>query len=269
ALPAAPDGGPRARDAGPAGAVPLSLLLAGPATPAWLVRLALDAGQRELAETVVARTRAVDPASSATAHADGLLQESAELLSRAAKGHGDAWARGRADEDLGVLLLKDGDDSSRAHAVRRFEAALGIYDAFSSAPDTARVRGTLRGLGVRRRHWTYADRPATGWASLTDSERAVADLVAQGLTNRETADRMFLSPYTVNYHLRQIFRKLSISSRVELAFLHRDHDHPAAVTTAPPAERQRRPSAAQPDGRRPRGATPALPERKARPVPAG
>jgi len=60
---------------------------------------------------------------------------------------------------------------------------------------------------------------AGGWATLTDTERAVADLVAEGLTNREAANRVFLSPHTVSFHLRKVFRKLGIRSRVELARL--------------------------------------------------
>jgi DNA-binding CsgD family transcriptional regulator len=59
-------------------------------------------------------------------------------------------------------------------------------------------------------------RPVCGWESLTDTEHNVADLVAQGLTNRQVAGRMFLSPHTIDFHLRQIFRKLDISSRVDL-----------------------------------------------------
>ncbi len=71
---------------------------------------------------------------------------------------------------------------------------------------------------MRRRHWTRAaDRPSTGWASLTDTERAVAGLVAQGLSNRDVAARMYVSVHTVAFYLRQIFRKLEIASRVELA----------------------------------------------------
>jgi DNA-binding CsgD family transcriptional regulator/transcriptional regulator of acetoin/glycerol metabolism len=57
----------------------------------------------------------------------------------------------------------------------------------------------------------------TAWARLTDSERSVAELVAAGLTNRETAAKLFISPHTVDYHLRHIFRKLHIDSRVQLA----------------------------------------------------
>jgi DNA-binding CsgD family transcriptional regulator len=55
--------------------------------------------------------------------------------------------------------------------------------------------------------------------ALTASERSVAEHVAAGLTNRETALALFISPHTVDYHLRQIFRKLNLQSRVELARL--------------------------------------------------
>jgi DNA-binding CsgD family transcriptional regulator len=58
---------------------------------------------------------------------------------------------------------------------------------------------------------------SSGWARLTDAERSVAELVAAGYTNREAATTLFLSPHTVDYHLRHIFRKLDISSRIELA----------------------------------------------------
>ena len=56
-----------------------------------------------------------------------------------------------------------------------------------------------------------------GWAALTDNERGLADLVADGLTNREAAARLFMSRHTVDSHLRSIFRKLDIHSRVDLA----------------------------------------------------
>jgi DNA-binding CsgD family transcriptional regulator len=59
---------------------------------------------------------------------------------------------------------------------------------------------------------------------MTTSELAVALLVAQGLTNREAAERPFVSPHTVNSHLRHVFSKLRINSRVELARLARDYE---------------------------------------------
>jgi pimeloyl-ACP methyl ester carboxylesterase/DNA-binding CsgD family transcriptional regulator len=56
----------------------------------------------------------------------------------------------------------------------------------------------------------------TGWAALTTGEQSVAALVAQGLTNAAIADRIRVSPFTVDGRLRRIFAKLGISSRVEL-----------------------------------------------------
>ena len=61
--------------------------------------------------------------------------------------------------------------------------------------------------------------PRVGWASLTDSEHALAVLIAEGLTNRQAAERLFISRHTVDAHLRHIFRKLGINSRVRLARL--------------------------------------------------
>ncbi|MDQ1492432.1 MAG: sigma-54 dependent transcriptional regulator, acetoin dehydrogenase operon transcriptional [Actinomycetota bacterium] len=63
------------------------------------------------------------------------------------------------------------------------------------------------------------DRPRFGWASLTATELSIAELVAEGMTNREVAAKLYLSPHTVGFHLRQVFRKLEISSRVELTRL--------------------------------------------------
>jgi DNA-binding CsgD family transcriptional regulator len=62
-------------------------------------------------------------------------------------------------------------------------------------------------------------RPSIGWASLTDSERRLAALVSEGMTNRQVAERLFISRHTVDTHLRHIFAKLGINSRVGLARL--------------------------------------------------
>ena len=61
--------------------------------------------------------------------------------------------------------------------------------------------------------------PRFGWASLTDAERGVADQVATGRTNRQVAAALYLSPHTVDAHLRHIYTKLGITSRVQLAHL--------------------------------------------------
>ena len=72
------------------------------------------------------------------------------------------------------------------------------------------------------------NRPQAGWAALTDSELSVVRLIAQGLTNREAAQELFVSPHTINSHLRHAFTKLGVNSRVELARIAAAH-----TTTAP------------------------------------
>ena len=58
-----------------------------------------------------------------------------------------------------------------------------------------------------------------GWEDLTDSEQKVAALVREGLTNRQIGERLFVEPSTIHWHLKNIFRKLGISSRTELALV--------------------------------------------------
>jgi DNA-binding CsgD family transcriptional regulator len=63
----------------------------------------------------------------------------------------------------------------------------------------------------------------TGWTDLTDTERTVAELVARGMTNKRAGRLLFLSRHTVDYHLRRVFRKLGVNSRVELARVLGEH----------------------------------------------
>ena len=62
-------------------------------------------------------------------------------------------------------------------------------------------------------------RPTFGWDSLSESERRVADLVARGHSNKEIAERLYMSHRTVGSHLYRIFPKLGLRSCVELARL--------------------------------------------------
>ncbi|MFF5207726.1 AAA family ATPase [Streptosporangium sp. NPDC000396] len=191
---------------------------------AWLVRLAMAVNDSRRADAVVSAAESVarrNPClpgpSVAAVHARGLRDRDPDALGRAMAEHADPWARASAAEDLGVLLSSD--SGSRDLAVDSLNSALRCYEGMEAARDAARVRGRLRELGERRRHWVRTDHPVSGWASLTGTERAVCDLVAQGLTNRQAAEQMFISEHTVAFHLRQVFRKLGIHSRVELARL--------------------------------------------------
>ena len=74
---------------------------------------------------------------------------------------------------------------------------------------TLRARRSVRG--------PRPGRATTGWDSLTRTEQKVVELVAQGLTNREVAKQLFVSPRTVETHLSHVFAKMGVSSRVQLA----------------------------------------------------
>ncbi|OBG19383.1 transcriptional regulator [Mycobacterium sp. 852002-51057_SCH5723018] len=88
-----------------------------------------------------------------------------------------------------------------------FEAIWAQGAAMSTAEAIAYAQ---RGHGKRKR-------PSSGWASLTPAEREVVRLVGDGLSNKDVAAKLFVSPRTVQTHLTRIFRKLGISSRVQLA----------------------------------------------------
>nr|WP_281259380.1 AAA family ATPase [Actinomadura meyerae] len=198
------------------------VLTCDPAAAAWLVRTAVAAGEPGAAEEVVAAADRLAEANpglpsleAAGAHARGLLHGDPDLLRSAAARHADRWARASAHEDLGVLL--GGADGSRGRTIECLDEALSCYVAVGAERDAARVRKRLRRMGERRRHWNHRERATAGWGSLTGTEQRISWLVAQGLTNRRIADQLFISVHTVAFHLRQVFRKLGVRSRVELA----------------------------------------------------
>ncbi|GII93973.1 ATP-binding protein [Sinosporangium siamense] len=206
-----------------------SPLVVEPTAAAWLVRHALGAGDHHRAETVAAATDRLardNPGHplllAAAAHTRGLLTGDASALTGAAAQYPDEHARASAREDLGALLARRGD---RDGAVGALDDALLGYEATGAVRDAARTRRRLRRLGVRHRHWTRGRPSALGWDGLTATQRLVAHLVARGLTNRQVADQMYISVHTVAFHLRQIFRKLDIDSRVDLARLAVEEHH--------------------------------------------
>jgi signal transduction histidine kinase len=100
---------------------------------------------------------------------------------------------------------------------------IGVIDLTCAAEDFSPMllpfaKRTAREIGQRLREGTNPRSPEPGdWLNLTDTERTVAHLAAEGLTSRAVADRMLLSQQTVRSHLRHVFRKLGVRSRVELA----------------------------------------------------
>lgn len=202
--------------------------MADPEGAVLLVRGALAGGDRDRAAVLARQTQRLamitpgDPDMTAAAdHARGLTEQDPAALQRAAGRYTLARARAGALEDAGNARAGHGD---RAQATTLLSQAYALFEELGNDEDLARVRSRLRATGTRLRHWTYADRPAFGWDSLTDTERHVADLVAQGLSNRQVANRVFLSTHTVAFHLRHIFWKLSITSRVQLARIAAEQD---------------------------------------------
>jgi DNA-binding CsgD family transcriptional regulator len=198
------------------------LLLGDPTAAAWLVRTALAVGDDGLAALVARTAEALAdanpgfPALAATAmHSLGLASQDRARLAEAATQHHDPWAKASAAEDLGILCARQGDQDQ---AIKDLTQAINGYQQAGATTDAARIRRRLRRLGVRRRHWACtADRPVSGWESLTATERIASELVAQGLNNQQVADQMYISVHTVASYMRQIFRKLHVSSRIELA----------------------------------------------------
>jgi DNA-binding CsgD family transcriptional regulator len=102
----------------------------------------------------------------------------------------------------------------RVDARAHLRTALEIFEDLGAARWATRAAQELRASGetARRRDVTTA-------TQLTAQERQVAALVRQGLSNRDAAAQLFLSPRTVDFHLRNVFSKLGLSSRAELAAL--------------------------------------------------
>ncbi len=102
----------------------------------------------------------------------------------------------------------------RADARTPLREALSIFEALGAATWAERARQELRASGETARRGN--DLVAT---ELTPSETQIAALVRQGLSNKDIAGRLFVSPRTVDFHLRNVYTKLGITSRTELAAL--------------------------------------------------
>ncbi|NGM13645.1 hypothetical protein ENC19_13715 [Verrucosispora sp. CWR15] len=166
----------------------IPLMLQEPAASAWCVRAAQAADDPQLAALAVAAVESLAAANpdfptvaTAARHASSAHEGTLAGIAHAAVEHRDQWARDLARTDLETLVL-------------RLE------------------RGRPDGPAGN-------DRPPVRLTTLTATELRVARLVAAGLTNRQAAVQLNVSSHTVNYHLRGIYRKLDITSRLELVAL--------------------------------------------------
>ena len=122
------------------------------------------------------------------------------------------FEQARADLVVGERLRRA---RRRAEARPPLEAALAAFERLGAEPWAARAAGELRATGGEH----AAATPPAPVAELTPHELQVALLVADGLTNREVAAALFLSPKTIEHHVGAIMRKLDLRSRTQLATL--------------------------------------------------
>jgi DNA-binding CsgD family transcriptional regulator len=109
---------------------------------------------------------------------------------------------------FGELLRRE---RRRTDARVQLRAALDTFERLGADPWAERARGELRATGE-----TARKREVGALTELTPQQHQIVGLVAEGATNKEVAAQLFLSPRTVDYHLRNVFVKLGITSRAEL-----------------------------------------------------
>ena len=146
------------------------------------------------------------------AMAHGELDQAEQVLrkgSQASAGEPFPFHRGLLNLEYGRCLAKLGRRKAAIAAVR---AADGIFCALAAVPFAQATGAELTVLGVRPRGGGDPGLPG-----LTAQELRVARLVASGLSNREAAAQLYLSPKTVEYHLASVFTKLGVSHRHQLA----------------------------------------------------
>ena len=188
-----------------------------------LTRIAMAVGDDDLAEASVAeaeqRSRlnpGVLSLAAAATHARGLWKSSPGEIEKASILLSDCrrpLALASALEDLGAVLAREGANEEGTASLDR---ALSINTEVGASWDAARARSRLRKLGVRRRIASVAH-PSTGSCSLTTTERAVAQLAVDGRTDKEIAEKLFISRHTVHTHLRHVYEKLGVNSRLALS----------------------------------------------------
>jgi DNA-binding CsgD family transcriptional regulator len=149
--------------------------------------------------------RAAALATGGGAEAEGLLREAVSALAAA----GARLEEARAEVDLGAMLRRD---NRRAEARSLLGRGLDTADRLDAPPLARYAETELRATGARPRRVRL-----TGAEALTASERRVAELAAEGLTNRQIAQALFITARTVEGHLTHVFQKLSVRSRDDLA----------------------------------------------------
>src|SRR5215210_636588 len=210
------------------------------------IEAAIRAGERETARVWLdafepwAESSAAPWKRAVVLHCRALLSndetEAERLFSAALDAHAEAarpFEHARSQLAYGEFLRRAG---RRVQAREHLRAALDRFEGLGAALWAERARAELRASGQ-----TARKRDPSTQDELTAHELQIARFVAEGLTNREVAARLFLSPRTIDFHLRNVYRKLGISSRTALASLDLDSENRSAPEVAhlaiPPARR--------------------------------
>jgi DNA-binding CsgD family transcriptional regulator len=190
------------------------------------IEAAVQAGRRRDAQRWLELLEAFASASAApwalarVAHCHGLLSEGQVARARfeeALDHHGHAarpFEQARTRLAYGAHLRRA---RRRVDARDHLAAALDAFETLVATPWAERARVELRACGQ-----TTRERDPSRLQALTPQEVQVARFVGRGLSTREVAAQLFLSPRTIDFHLRNVFTKLGISSRSELASLRLD-----------------------------------------------
>ncbi|MCE7009713.1 AAA family ATPase [Kibdelosporangium philippinense] len=182
------------------------------------VRLAVQIGDLVTAKEVTAQVAAnVDGAPrwrSAALYCRGLLSQDPAMLLAAAGETDRRLPKAKAFEAAATAFVA-ADDLSSARAA--FARANAVYEELGATWDIARLASVQRAAGIRRAPRVAHKKATHGWESLTPTESKIAALVVEGLTNRQIASRLFLSPRTVGTHVSHILNKLGVNSRTDIA----------------------------------------------------
>jgi DNA-binding CsgD family transcriptional regulator len=202
----------RLGDDGPLAAPLLPLLVAvrlaeGDPDGAWVaavgfIKLARRLGHQHLValgELAAGQVGASRGDEATVAHLEAAL----ELFSRL----GMPFEEGRARLELATVVAAQGSDLAIAEA----RAALELFEGLGAARDADRAAGLLRSLGASGR--SAPKRPGT----LTKREREVLALLEHGLSNKQIAARLYITPKTASHHVSQILSKLGLRTRAEAA----------------------------------------------------
>jgi DNA-binding CsgD family transcriptional regulator len=185
-----------------------------------LVEAAVRAGRPEVAEAAATRYTGY-AANAAPAWQQALAARCQALITRPAEAREQLlfealalhdpdrpFSRARTLLLLGEHLRRE---RRRVEARVQLRVATETFERLGAAPWEARARAELRATGERVRK-----REPSTLTQLTPQQLHIVRLVAEGATNKEVATQLFLSPRTVDHHLRNVFAKLGISSRAEL-----------------------------------------------------